>query len=419
MSDNTEKTLPKVYDPAEVEKRWAEYWVKSEIFTADLDSDAPSFSMVIPPPNITGTLHLGHALNNTLQDIMNRYKKLCGFNVLWLPGIDHAGIATQNVVERMLHAEGTNRHEIGREKFIERVWKWKEESGDAIVNQLKRLGASCDWSRQRFTMDEGLSRAVRKVFTELYNDKLIYRDDFIINWCPRCHTALSDLEVEADEKDGSLWYLSYPLSDGSGSLTVATTRPETMLGDVAVAVNPDDERYAEFIGKSIKLPLTDREIPILADDFVDPEFGTGAVKITPAHDFNDFEMSARHNLPHLNIMDIDAKLNEEAGPAYAGLDRYEARKKVLADLKAEGRLEKTEKYKVRLGECYRCRTVVEPRLSKQWFVKVKPLAEPAIKAVEDGQTKFVPKNWEKTYFEWMRNIRDWCISRQIWWGHRI
>lgn len=419
---STFKNLSTVYDPTEVELRWSSFWVKEKIFTPEVSSGTtegrPSYSIVMPPPNITGTLHLGHALNNTLQDIMARTKKMQGYNVLWVPGIDHAGIATQNVVERMLADEGTDRHSLGREKFIERVWKWKEESGGTIIEQLKRLGASCDWTRQRFTMDEGLSTAVRKVFVELYNEELIYRGNYIINWCPRCHTALSDIEVEAEERDGSLWHLSYPLTDGSGSITVATTRPETMLGDVAVAVNPTDSRYSAMIGKTLTLPLVNREIPVIADESVQEDFGTGAVKITPAHDFNDFDMSKRHGLEAINIMNIDAAMNDNAG-AYKGLDRYEARKRIVSDMESLGLLKETEKYVVRLGHCYRCRTVVEPRLSKQWFVHVESLSKAAIKAVEDEQTVFVPKNWEKTYFEWMRNIRDWCISRQIWWGHRI
>ncbi|MDP2689571.1 MAG: valine--tRNA ligase, partial [Deltaproteobacteria bacterium] len=344
-----------------------------------------------------------------------------GFNVLWLPGIDHAGIATQNVVERQLAAEGIDRHALGRDAFIERVWKWKERYGDTIINQLKRLGASCDWTRLRFTMDEGLSRAVREVFTTLYSEGLIYRGDYIINWCPRCHTALSDLEVEFSETEGKLWYMDYPLVEPAGdlkALTVATTRPETMLGDTAVAVNPADERYKGVIGKKIRLPLTGREIPVIGDDSVSMEFGTGAVKITPAHDFNDFDISKRHDLPSLKVMDINARMNENAG-RFAGLDRFEARKKVLEGLEELGLLNKIEDYKLMLGGCYRCSTVVEPTLSKQWFVKVGPLAGPAIKAVEDGSTRFVPKGWENLYFDWMRNIRDWCISRQIWWGHRI
>ncbi|MCK4739831.1 MAG: class I tRNA ligase family protein, partial [Deltaproteobacteria bacterium] len=395
MTDNkndNEENLSSVYEPLDVEQRWHKEWARLELFKAEATSKKPAFSMVIPPPNITGVLHLGHALNNTLQDIIARYKRQKGFNVLWVPGIDHAGIATQNVVERKLHDEGTTRFELGREKFIERVWQWKEESGEAIITQLKRLGASCDWTRQRFTMDEGLSEAVREVFVTLYEEDLIYRGDYIINWCPRCHTALSDLESEAEEKNGHLWHLTYPTKDGTQSITVATTRPETILGDVAVAVNPDDDRYKDLIGKFLILPLINKEIPIIADSEVDMDFGTGAVKITPAHDFNDFEMAKRHDLPQINIMDVNASLNENAGK-YQGLDRFIARKKIVKDLDALGLLKDTEDYKVRLGACYRCHTVVEPRLSKQWFVKVEELAKPAIAAVENGETNFVPKNW--------------------------
>ncbi len=417
----SEKTLDKAYEPAAVEERWGAYWIDNNVGAPDLCSGKPAFSMVIPPPNITGALHLGHALNSTLQDILARYKRMTGHNVLWLPGIDHAGIATQNVVERQIAAEGLDRHKLGRQAFIERVWKWKAESGDTIINQLKRLGATCDWSRLRFTMDDGLSKAVREVFTSLYAEGLIYRGDYIINWCPRCHTALSDLEVQFDEKDGSLWYMDYPLKEpvpGIHHLTVATTRPETMLGDTAVAVNPEDERYRALIGKTVVLPFTGREIPIVGDDSVSVEFGTGVVKITPAHDFNDFDVAKRHDLPAINVMDIDGRMNENAGP-FAGLDRYAARKKIVAELEDAGLMSKIDRHKLMLGECYRCSTVVEPRLSKQWFVKVEPLAKAAIEAVESGEVRFVPKGWENTYFDWMRNIRDWCISRQIWWGHRI
>ncbi|MBI5493349.1 MAG: valine--tRNA ligase [Deltaproteobacteria bacterium] len=416
-----EKTLSKTYEPKEVEERWSRHWIESKAGTPEPGSNKPAFSMVIPPPNITGALHLGHALNSTLQDILARYKRMKGYNVLWLPGIDHAGIATQNVVERQLAEEGLTRHKIGRDEFVKRVWQWKEASGGTIISQLKRLGASCDWTRLRFTMDEGLSRAVREVFTRLYKEGLIYRGDYIINWCPRCHTALSDLEVNFEETDGSLWYMEYPLKEpveGMKGLTVATTRPETMLGDTAVAVNPNDERYKGLIGKMLILPLTGREIPVIGDDSVSAEFGTGAVKITPAHDFNDFEVSKRHNLPALNVMDENGRMNENAG-RFAGLDRFEARKRIVEELQAAGLMPKIDKYKLMLGSCYRCSTVVEPRLSKQWFVKVGPLAAPAIKAVEAGEIRFVPKGWENTYFDWMRNIRDWCISRQIWWGHRI
>ncbi|MBE9531617.1 MAG: class I tRNA ligase family protein, partial [Proteobacteria bacterium] len=386
------KELAKLYNPKEVEEKWSAFWLENELFkaeTGDAAQGKPGFSMVIPPPNITGTLHLGHALNNTLQDIFARYKRMCGFNVLWVPGIDHAGIATQNVVERQLHAEGASRHEYGRERFIERVWQWKDESGSTIINQLKRLGASLDWSRERFTMDEGLSLAVREVFVRLFDEGLIYRGDYIINWCPRCHTALSDLESEAEETDGKMYYLEYPVKDNDGvGLTVATTRPETMLGDTAVAVNPDDERFAGLIGKTVVLPIVEREILVIADPEVDMEFGTGAVKITPAHDFNDFEMAKRHSLDIITIMDIDACMNENAG-RLKGVDRFEARKAVVEEFKKLGLLKKIEPHKMMLGSCYRCQTVVEPRLSKQWFVSAAPLAKEAITAVEDGRTRFV------------------------------
>jgi len=410
------------YEPLEVEKRWLGYWEEAGLTRAEASSDKPSFSMVIPPPNITGALHVGHALNSTLQDILARYKRMKGFNVLWIPGIDHAGIATQNVVERDLAAEGTDRHATGRERFIERVWEWKEKYGNTILNQLGRLGASCDWSRLRFTMDEGLSKAVREVFVTLYKEGLIYRGNYIINWCPRCRTALSDLEVNFDEKDGNLYYMRYPVVNPPKGLPteiiVATTRPETLLGDTAVAVNPEDERYVALIGKKVRLPFTDREIPVIKDKHVSVEFGTGAVKITPAHDFDDFEMGGRHGLESITVMDLGGMMNEKAG-RFRGLDRFTARKEIIAGLKADGLLEKIEPHKLMLGSCYRCSTVVEPTLSRQWFVNVKPLAGPAIKAVKDGDVRFIPKNWENLYFDWMENIRDWCISRQIWWGHRI
>ncbi len=410
------------YDPLEVEKKWIGYWEEAGLTRAEASSDKPSFSMVIPPPNITGALHVGHALNSTLQDILARYKRMKGFNVLWIPGIDHAGIATQNVVERDLAAEGTDRHATGRDRFVERVWEWKEKYGTTILNQLGRLGASCDWSRLRFTMDEGLSKAVREVFVTLYKDGLIYRGNYIINWCPRCRTALSDLEVNFDEKDGNLYYMRYPVvkapKGSPAEIIVATTRPETLLGDTAVAVNPEDRRYASLIGKKVRLPFTDREIPVIKDEHVSMEFGTGAVKITPAHDFDDFEMGGRHGLESITVMDLGGLMNEHAGE-FKGLDRFEARKRIIEGLKAEGLLEKVEPHKLMLGSCYRCSTVVEPTLSRQWFVNVKPLAGPAIEAVKEGRVKFVPKNWENLYFDWMNNIRDWCISRQIWWGHRI
>jgi valyl-tRNA synthetase len=410
--------LPKGYDPSQVEQKWFSVWEERGDFHADENSSKPPYSIVIPPPNVTGVLHMGHALNNTLQDILCRWKRMTGHEVLWMPGTDHAGIATQNVVEKQLATEGKDRHDLGRDAFVERVWRWREESGGQIINQLKRLGASCDWQRERFTMDEGLSTAVREVFVRLYEDGLIYRANRLINWCPRCHTALSDLEVEHDDKKGHLWHLRYPIVGSDRYLVVATTRPETMLGDTAVAVHPEDERYQELIGKMIKLPLTGREIPIIADEYVDKEFGSGAVKITPAHDFNDFEMGKRHDLECINVLDESGAINENGGD-YAGLDRFQARKKMVADLEAQGLLEKIEDYSNAVGECYRCRTIIEPYMSKQWYVDVKPLAAEAIKAVEGGTTKILPAQWEKTYYEWMYNIQDWCISRQIWWGHRI
>ncbi len=412
------KELPKAYDFRGVEEKWYRFWEEKGYFKPRLDGKRPRFSVVIPPPNVTGMLHVGHALNTTLQDVMVRYKRMDGYDTLWVPGTDHAGIATQNVVEKQLAKEGLTRHDLGREKFLERVWQWKEQYGNRIITQLKRLGCSCDWSRLRFTMDKGLSQAVREVFVRLWEEGLIYRGDYIINWCPRCHTALADIEVEHEPVSGHLWYIRYPLADGSGYIVVATTRPETMLGDTAVAVNPEDERYRHLVGQKIKLPLIGREIPIIADREVDPEFGTGAVKVTPAHDFADFEVARRHGLPFVKVMDENARMTQEAGP-YAGLDRFEAREKVVADLEEQGLLEKIEDYEVMLGHCYRCHNVVEPLLSKQWFVKMKPLATPAIAAVQQGFTRLVPENWKNLYYDWMYNIRDWCISRQIWWGHRL
>lgn len=416
--------IPKAYDPHQVEEKWYHFWEEKGYFKADPNSDKPPFSIVIPPPNVTGSLHMGHALNNTLQDILTRWRRMQGYNTLWLPGTDHAGIATQNVVEKELAKEGKTRQDLGREAFIDRIWAWRKEYGNRIINQLKRLGSSCDWSRERFTMDEGLSKAVKEVFVSLYEEGYIYRGSRIINWCPRCQTALSDIEVEYETLNGHLYYLKYPIQREETSsplpnhITVATTRPETMLGDTAVAVNPEDRRFSALIGRLVKLPVLGRLMPIIADSFVDPEFGTGAVKVTPAHDPNDFEIGHRHQLPMINILNPDGTLNKEAGP-YQGMDRYEARTRLLEDLIREGLLKKTEEYQYAAGHCYRCRTVVEPYLSEQWFVKMKDLAEPAIKAVEEGRTEFIPRSWERTYFEWMHNIRDWCISRQIWWGHRI
>lgn len=414
----TENSMDKSYDHDKVEDKWYEFWVKNGFFKAEEESDKEPFSIVIPPPNVTGVLHMGHALNITLQDILCRYKKLKGFNVLWMPGTDHAGIATQNVVEKHLKAQGKSRHDLGREKFIERVWEWREEYGSAIINQQKKMGASCDWDRERFTMDEGLSKAVKKVFVQLYNDGLIYKGDYIINWCPRCQTALADLEVEHDEKDGALYHIRYPFSDGSGELVVATTRPETMFGDTAVALNPEDERYKDLKVDSIKLPLTDREIPIIRDSYVDLEFGTGALKVTPAHDPNDFEIGNRHGLPSIKALDDNGNMTDEAGE-FEGMDRFACRKATVKKLEELGFLVKIENIKHSVGHCYRCDTVVEPNLSKQWFVKAKPLAEKAIEAVKQGDTKILPQQWEKTYYNWLDNIRDWCISRQIWWGHQI
>ncbi len=418
--------LEKTYEPARVEGKWYQFWEKEGLFHADENSNQEAFSMVIPPPNITGSLHMGHALNNTLQDILVRYKRMNGFTTLWMPGTDHAGIATQNVVEKQLAKEGNDRQSLGREKFIERVWKWREESGRTIVNQLKRLGSSCDWQRERFTMDEGFSRAVREVFVSLYEEGLIYRDDYIINWCPRCRTALSDLEVEHEECKGKLYYLAYPVigmrkvlpKGAKNRITVATTRPETMLGDTAVAVHPEDKRYQHLVGGKVLLPIMEREIPVIFDEYVDQSFGSGAVKITPAHDFNDFEIGLQHNLERIQVIDEEGRMNENAG-LYQGLDRYDCRQKLLQDLKKAKLLEKSENYQHTIGYCYRCRTVIEPLVSKQWFLKVQTLAQPAIDAVKKGKTRIIPKSWEKSYFNWMSNIRDWCISRQIWWGHRI
>ncbi|HEY6871476.1 MAG TPA: valine--tRNA ligase [Geobacteraceae bacterium] len=413
-----EKELAKVYEPQSVESKWYGAWERAGYFHAVAPSGKAPYSIVIPPPNITGVLHMGHALNNTLQDILCRWKRMSGCSVLWMPGTDHAGIATQNVVERQLAAEGKDRFELGREAFIERVWRWKGESGGQIIGQLKRLGASCDWERERFTMDEGLSRAVREVFVRLYEEGLIYRDNRLINWCPRCHTALSDIEVEHEDRKGSLWHLRYPVEGSDRFLVVATTRPETMLGDTAVAVNPADDRYKDLVGGHVLLPLVNRMIPIIADDYVDMEFGTGVVKITPAHDFNDFEVGRRHNLDMINVFDESGVVNA-AGHQYEGLERFAARQKVVEDMDALGLLERIDEHALALGGCYRCKTVVEPYLSLQWYVKVGPLAEPALAAVREGRTRIVPQQWENTYYDWMENIRDWCISRQIWWGHRI
>lgn len=415
----TDNILDKNFNFREAEARLYQWWEGSGFFKADPKAPGESFVIVIPPPNVTGNLHMGHALDETLQDILIRFHRMKGDNTLWLPGTDHAGIATQNVVERALAAEGHKREDLGREKFVERVWQWKKQYGGNIVNQLRRLGCSCDWSRERFTMDEGLSRAVREVFCTLYDEGLIYQDNYIINWCPRCQTALADLEVEHQDKKGHLWYIKYKVAGGGGdSLTVATTRPETIFGDTAVAVHPGDPRFSRFIGKMVEVPLTGRAVPVIADEYVDLEFGTGALKVTPAHDPNDFRLGQTHGLATIKCIDEKGLMNENAG-AYAGLDRFQCRDKMLAELEEKGLLEKTEPLTHAVGVCYRCKTVVEPNLSKQWFVRTKTLAERAAQAVRQGETAFVPKTWEKTYFEWMDNIRDWCISRQLWWGHQI
>ena len=421
MADDARRELPKGYEPQDVESRWRAFWEDNNSFTPRLDdpatAGAEAYSIVIPPPNVTGNLHMGHALNLTLQDILCRHARQLGKQVLWVPGEDHAGIATQNVVERRLAAEGKSRHDLGREAFIERVWEWKEEYGDNIRKQIRAMGASVDWTRERFTMDEGLSRAVRQVFVRLYNEGLIYKGQYIINWCNRCHTALADDEVEHSPQKTKLWLIKYPLEDGSGFLTIATTRPETMLGDTAVAVHPEDERYAQAVGKKVRLPLTDRLIPVIADNYVDREFGTGALKVTPSHDHNDWHLGHKHKLDFIQVIDDEGRMNDKAG-AYTGLTKEEARAKVAADLEALGLLQEVRDYENSVGHCYRCNAVIEPHVSVQWFVAVKTLAEKARAAMPD-QTQIFPTAWLKTYYNWMDNIRDWCISRQIWWGHRI
>lgn len=414
----TEKGLPPSYNPETVETKWYRFWEEKGFFHAEVERDKEPFCIVMPPPNVTGALHMGHAMDNTLQDILIRWRRMQGYNTLWVPGTDHAGIATQAKVEEKLAEEGLSKYDLGREKFLERVWEWKEHYHARIASQLRRLGSSCDWQRERFTMDPGCSKAVQEVFVELYRRGLIYRGDYIINWCPKCSTTISDIEVEHEEKEGHFYYLKYPLADGDGYVVVATTRPETMLGDTAVAVHPEDERYRHLVGKKVILPLVNREIPVIADEYVDREFGTGVVKITPAHDPNDFEVGLRHNLPVINVMNKNATMNEEAGP-YQGLDRYECRRKIVEDLKAGGYLLKVEDHTHAVGHCYRCGTVVEPMVSKQWFVRMKPLAEPAIQAVKEGRIRFVPERFTRIYLNWVENIRDWCISRQLWWGHRI
>ena len=413
------KELPKVYEPQQVESRIYQMWEDHDCFKGVEDSKKKPFSIVMPPPNVTGQLHMGHALDCTLQDILTRFKRMQGYSTLWVPGTDHAGIATQIKVEEELRVkEGLTRYDLGREKFLQRVWKWKEEYGNRIVEQQKKMGVSCDWSRSRFTMDEGCSKAVRETFCELYDKGLIYKGSRIINWCPHCLTALSDAEVEYIDKPGHLWHIRYPLADGSGDIVVATTRPETMMGDTGVAVNPNDERYKDLVGKTVTLPIMNREIPIVADEYVEMDFGTGVVKITPAHDPNDFEVGQRHNLPVINVMNEDGSINENGGK-YAGLSGMEARKQIVKDLEEGGYLIKVEPLKHNVGTCQRCHTVVEPRVSTQWFVKMEPLAGPAIDVVKDGAIRLIPDRMEKTYYNWMENIKDWCISRQLWWGHRI
>lgn len=417
-STEDKKALAKSYEFDNVEEKWLDRWAEADSFAAKMEEGKPSFSVVIPPPNVTGVLHVGHALNNTMQDVLVRYHRMCGDNTLWVPGTDHAGIATQNVVERQLATEGKTRHDLGREAFIERVWDWRKEKGGTIVNQLKRMGASCDWERERFTMDEGLSTAVRESFVRLYKEGLIYKGDYIVNWCPRCLTALADDEVDHEDKKGKLYHIRYPFADGSGHVVVATTRPETMLGDTGVAVHPDDERYSHLADVGIQLPLTDRTIPVVFDHHVEKDFGTGALKVTPAHDRDDYEIGLRHSLEIMKVMDEHGVMNEKAGE-YAGLDRFKCRKQIVADLKEQGFLEEIEDYDHAVGQCYRCQTVVEPTTSLQWFVSVKPLADKAVSAVRDGRINIYPKTWYNSFYSWMDNIRDWCISRQIWWGHRI
>ena len=417
-SGNMKKELDKVYSPTEIEDKWYKIWEENGYFSAQHNDEKPGYSIVIPPPNVTGILHMGHMLDNTIQDAIIRYKRMSGFDTLWVPGMDHAGIATQNKVERMLKEQGTSKEEIGREEFLKKTWEWKEKHGGLITKQLRKLGVSPDWSRERFTMDEGLSRAVKEVFIKLYNDGLIYRGEYIVNWCPHDKTALADDEVNHFEKNGKIWEIKYPIKDSDGYVVIATTRPETMLGDTGVAVNPNDERYKDLIGKKVILPLMDREIPVVADEYVDMEFGTGVVKMTPSHDPNDFEVAKRTGLPFLNIFTEDAKVNENGGK-YCGLERFEARKAILKDLEEQGYLVGVKEHKNAVGHCYRCDSVIEPRVSTQWFVKMKPLAERALEVVKNGKIQITPKRWEKVYYNWLENIRDWTISRQIWWGHRI
>ena len=412
------KQLEKTYNPADIEDRLYEKWETKKYFHANVNPEKKPFTIVIPPPNITGQLHMGHALDNTMQDILIRYKRMAGYEALWLPGTDHASIATEAKIVEAMKAEGLTKEDLGREKFLERAWKWKEQYGGRIVKQLRKLGSSCDWDRERFTMDEGCNKAVKEVFVNLYKKGLIYRGERIINWCPHCLTSISDAEVNYEDQAGHFWHLRYPYTDGSGYIEMATTRPETMLGDTAVAVNPNDDRYKQYIGKTVTLPLVGREIPVIADEYVDMEFGTGVVKITPAHDPNDFEVGLRHNLPVINVLTEDAKITDDY-PKYAGMDRYVAREAIVKDLQDGGFLTEIEDHQHNVGTCYRCGSTVEPRVSMQWFVKMEPLAGPAIDAVKKGDTKFVPEHFDKTYYHWLENIRDWCISRQLWWGHRI
>lgn len=412
------KELEKNYNPADIEQRLYDKWEQNKYFHAEVDRSRKPFTIVMPPPNITGQLHMGHALDNTIQDILIRTKRMQGYEALWVPGTDHASIATEAKIVEKMREEGVTKEDLGRDKFLERAWEWKRQYGGRIVAQLKKIGSSCDWDRERFTMDEGCNKAVKEVFVNLYDKGLIYRGERIINWCPHCLTSISDAEVNYEDQAGHFWHLRYPLSDGSGYINLATTRPETLLGDTAVAVNPNDDRYKDMIGKTVILPIVHREIPIIADEYVEMDFGTGVVKITPAHDPNDFEVGLRHNLEVINVMTEDAKIVDDYAK-YAGMDRYEARKAIVADLEAEGALVKIEDYSHNVGTCYRCKTTVEPRVSKQWFVKMEPLAGPAIEAVKNGDTKFVPPHFDKTYYHWLENIRDWCISRQLWWGHRI
>jgi len=419
--------LAKSFEPKEIESRWYQFWEDRGYYKAGQDTGKQdNFCILLPPPNVTGTLHMGHGFNQTLMDALTRYHRMCGDNTLWQPGTDHAGIATQIVVERQLDGQGVSRHDLGREKFLEKVWEWKEYSGNTITKQMRRLGTSPDWSRERFTMDDGLSKTVTETFVRLYNEGLIYRGKRLVNWDPKLHTAVSDLEVVQEEEDGFLWHIRYPLADGSGHLTVATTRPETMLGDVAVMVHPEDERYKHLLGKTVKLPLCDREIPIIADDYVDREFGTGVVKVTPAHDFNDYAVGQRHKLPMIGILTLDGNINDAAPKQYQGLERFAARKQVVVDLEAQGYLEKTEKHKLKVPRGDRTGVVIEPMLTDQWFVAMskpsadgKSITQKALEVVASGEIKFVPENWVNTYNQWLNNIQDWCISRQLWWGHQI